>query len=1533
MKSFHKNGKVARFAGCERMDSSMKRFWTVLAVLLLTLSLTGILAAASPAQDMNDDGVVDEGDLKLLLQYLVGKNELPAGMTEADLDLNGNGEVDIYEAVLVLQYIEGVIPELPTVQAPPAGELKVPAGLSALVDGETYRFGETFGGYGSYVAVDDEGKALIAIAGTPEAITDGGTVYTNCFLLVYQIGTGTLAQTRSNAVEIIPQNLYYMVQVVGGTPAEQEEAKDILRDVIFDYDELDAEEQAYVDAILNGEAFEDEPIDMTGSTQTFRAELSEDGTVASFAFCDNGVVESSQRFAYENGYTVRSESYDSRGELTDYATYSYHQNGMPAETAYYSASGELRAALQRDLRGNTVGMLTYSDGVPVESERFEYVYDDNGKVKTISRYYGTNKDPETLRNQITWGEDGTVTTTEYYSDGGVAEEQTVYPDGRKEVKLYEGDGLLYEEAAYNENGELEYRRSYDQGELMYEERIEREIAEDGSEIAKRYVKEKDGEEYLAEEERYSPNGGYQRVEYDSRGGVVHEFCDDGNGTWWEKNYIEGVLESEGGRTAEGSEYYYYYDKDGSLLGGNRTELVYEDGLIKERLEYTVTPEHGEYLSTRVLYDEDGYEMETYRYNPDGSLESRSWREAYTEDGNTVTLFYEQYGDGDPVLLEKHIQYADGGTCVEQYEDGDIVYAQGFDAEGNYYYTQYDYWWTENGKVLHYVYSRYADGGRYEAYYFENGVLKSEASYQADGSGYYKVYTYEGVLIYHRETNADGSGVGKSFYENGSLEQETVYGADGDLISETYYDPDGNVTYSVRYENEYSPDGDLLVWRQYETAEDGREYLAQMTEYFENGSAESYYDPDGTLLERIRRETVFDEETGYTEERAYRQYGEGEEFLYSLTRYNEYYDVVYSIQMDEDGDPIYEEILDESGWGFDTKEWDYEYDEEGNKYQAACYEYYFDEGYRETYYLPDGTVVYDHYNYHDGRFMISEKDFYENGTLRYEHYEDNVTAWEKYYYEDGSMMAEAYGEEDGSGVRYIYYASGKLQEEYRQEADGSYRQVRYYESGVLQEEKCCDHKGNRIKYVVYLEDGTITEYDRNEYDYLDDGGFTIRSYRLNAAGAEWMGSECTYDESYDVLVRKQYTLDDNGNAYLYSHEYYDQDGNFIEKEYELNDAGEAVQVYESVTGADGSYASKSYYLNGALRSESKEDAEGNGYYREYTADGVLISESIYSGENGETNIEYDEEGNIIYYARWVTIFDEYGNDIGNRIYYLDENGNEYLSDVDWHEGDVHISEAYNTLGVMTQKWEAAPEYEKTWSYISDENGVWYLDEYRCFYENGSDEYERYYPDGTLRRSHFLDAEGNGKECLYYESGALWHERIFDGDVETNITYDEEGNITQHTISTHLYEETYSEVVTYTRLPDGTEYLSRLERYFDDEHWESFEYDADGDGIYEGRNTEEGYSYWYATYRTNEQGVKYLYCRSDHFVDGSYHSVYYYEIGEKSSEYFFDVDRNGYEKQYYANGALWKEYRFEWSEEVYYACYDAEGNLTESRGEAA
>ncbi|MBQ8324031.1 MAG: hypothetical protein IJX82_02660 [Clostridia bacterium] len=1479
----------------------MKRLLTILTVLLLTLSLTGLLAAASPAQDLNEDGVVDESDLKWLLAYLVGNESLPEGVTEADLDLNGNGRVDIHEAVLILRYIEGIIPELPGQDTIPTWERKVPQGVTALLEGDVYRFGETFCGYSNYVVIGEDGQALFAWMAEVMPITDDGRVYTNCFLAAYQVYVGTLAPTRGGELTFVPQKECALVQVMGGTPAEQEQAKDVLRAYMFDYDDLSPEEQAIADAILEGVVLDEDGVD---PDRTYGLVLNEDGTVASAATYDGGRLAATQVYTHVNGLTVRTEQFNGEGESEGYITYTYHENGTSDTLSSYGADGVINGSRYKDERGNIVGEKSYQNGIPEAFYRVTYDYNEEGKLVRLCRYVGTKDGTEALEREIEWYDDGDVRSAGYYPDGTLSEEQFLYADGSRESRSYDEKGQLSYESAYDAEGDLKYTRSYNEGVLVRQERVQTEVTSEGVKIRRKYLFEAGEAEYLSEVTIYHPDGSVRHEYYDPAGELTCEREDTAEG-WWEKRYEGGILREESGGDGE-SNYHRYYDEEGNFVDGYRTESVFEGDRMVERLEYAYSSE-GEYLHCRTEYNERSETVRTTYYNPDGSVEKCEWLEVYTEDGCEIRISYEQYGDTEPRIVSRDLYYENGSWRHEEYQEGDLVRLEG-EEEGRYYYAHYEYQWDECGKWLRMVYGRMDGDGYYDVSYYPNGSYEAYSFQGEDGTVERREYYPDGTLRYEEATLADGSRYNKRYYEAGKLEYESCRDARGDVLFETYYDADGNVTYGVRYEYEYSEDGDLLACRRYETDENGYEYLARVTEYTENGTIESSYDSEGNLLERTRRETVYDEATGITQEYTFKQYGGKEEFLYSLARYDEYDNVLYSIQMDTDGDPVYEETFSDDGWEADTKEWRYEYDAQGNKYLAAYYEGYCGEGNREIYYLPDGTVVYESYYYYDGRFMTHEKEFHDNGNLRREAYKDNDVEWWKEHYEDGTLYGEFYQETGCNGVEKTYY-----------------------ENGALWIEQEYDPDGYLLKYVEYDMNGSVVGHLRYEFDYFGDGSYTKRRYSLNDDGLEWMNYEDVYNAQHELVANKVYELDRDGNPYLYREGRLDENGNWTDLQYDLNDDGESVVLRESFAGADGSYSETEYYPNGVMAQKYYSDGNGNGYNRFYNENGVLTYEERWSEGEGTTYLSYDAEGNVVSYSRQLDYPDEYGNDLGFDRYELDENGNEYLAESLRNDGEVQTQRQYDPAGTLIAQRESAPGYQKTWEYANDGDGV-YLLEYRCFYEDGSNYMEQYRSNGKLEKTHSLDANGDGTECLYYESGALLYERTFNGNEELYKGYDEDGNLTEHTRTVQEYGEEFDETRIYTLLAD-VEYLSRLERYYRDGSVESYGYDADGDLIHEGKRDSEGYAYQTYTFAYDGLGEKHLHEHSKHHADGSYGAVTYYPDGSVWMEYFYDCDQNGYDKRYHENGVLQYECYTEWGVPVFTAEYDEAGNLISSQEQAA
>ena len=171
-----------------------------------------------------------------------------------------------------------------------------------------------------------------------------------------------------------------------------------------------------------------------------------------------------------------------------------------------------------------------------------------------------------------------------------------------------------------------------------------------------------------------------------------------------------------------------------------------------------------------------------------------WLERLEEDGKEIVVRYCQYGEGEPFVQEKEIACPDGSSRLERYEEGVIFYAEGYDAVGDFYFTDYEYRQGETGKVLSRVYTRYRGKGYYEACYREDGSLEYEQEDNADGSGYYKAYDTAGNPVSHRERYADGTSFLMTYYESGALREEYRFEGETEIFY-ACYDEEGNLTES------------------------------------------------------------------------------------------------------------------------------------------------------------------------------------------------------------------------------------------------------------------------------------------------------------------------------------------------------------------------------------------------------------------------------------------------------------------------------------------------------------------------------------------------------------------------------------------------------------------------------------------------------------------------------------------------------------------------------------------------------------------
>lgn len=73
---------------------------------ILTILLAASCATAYEPGDVNHDGVINDTDVQLVLQYVVGAIDSTA-LDLALADISGNGEVTAYDAALIQQVAEG----------------------------------------------------------------------------------------------------------------------------------------------------------------------------------------------------------------------------------------------------------------------------------------------------------------------------------------------------------------------------------------------------------------------------------------------------------------------------------------------------------------------------------------------------------------------------------------------------------------------------------------------------------------------------------------------------------------------------------------------------------------------------------------------------------------------------------------------------------------------------------------------------------------------------------------------------------------------------------------------------------------------------------------------------------------------------------------------------------------------------------------------------------------------------------------------------------------------------------------------------------------------------------------------------------------------------------------------------------------------------------------------------------------------------------------------------------------------------------
>lgn len=271
-------------------------------------------------------------------------------------------------------------------------------------------------------------------------------------------------------------------------------------------------------------------------------------------------------------------------------------------------------------------------------------YDENHNVIATKSYiddklnYAVTYDKDMNKSllELTYNEDGEVidrTESTYDEKGNCVERVSTYK--------YDDETIVYKRVStYDENGNVLTEKTYENGELSYEQRYT--YTADGKLAREAYIN-KEGQEESFTEKTYDDQGNVLTVKVD---GML-----SGSYETYENTYEDGKLVEV--------KVYDEWEQEGQLTGlvrydaqGNITLRVgYENGEEWSRTEYTY--ENGK-LVKEVDYDDGEVNCVTdYTYNADGKVteysrtytdgETRRSTYSYSEEGNLTGL--KRYEDG------------------------------------------------------------------------------------------------------------------------------------------------------------------------------------------------------------------------------------------------------------------------------------------------------------------------------------------------------------------------------------------------------------------------------------------------------------------------------------------------------------------------------------------------------------------------------------------------------------------------------------------------------------------------------------------------------------------------------------------------------------------------------------------------------------------------------------------------------------------------------------------------------------------------
>ncbi len=582
-----------------------------------------------------------------------------------------------------------------------------------------------------------------------------------------------------------------------------------------------------------------------------------DVTEREFVYDENGIRI--QRKSYDDGFLYRDIIYEATpdGESRKKVDTYYYSDG-DKEVMYFDENENETACTTYDANGDILEELTY-----------EYTYDKDGNIVLIKEYEDMSLTEET---------EYSYTTYKYAESATYRSKETIYYGDEKDIYLYNENHDFVSITQYDASGEVtrlsEFEYIYDDlgnclnekefvnGDLTYEYEYSCR-ADDPTYIyrSKHVYYDKDGYKYVT---FYNEQGHVKKeIYYDNDGEIDyecdHEYTFDDKGNMLsKKQYTDGTLSRE-------YEYSYKASNPSETYESKRTD--YHDDSTK-RIE---------------IYNENRETVSATEYDAQGNVTYSSTFE-YEYDDNGELLKRYEYENGRLTDINEYAYYPDDPD--ETYFNKHIIYYE----DSSHRIVVYN---TRGGIISDTYY--FADSTKHETLYDGNGNTLSDTYYDADGNISDK-YTYEytfddkGNVMLEKEykdgklysqteysyKTDDPEDVYKSqrTYYHDDLSKEVIkYDEHGATISEVVYDAQGNVEFSVTYENEYDDEGNFLNEKKYEngvltclweysyyTSSYSGTFVSKRTEYFDDGSilvtvysedneiiSETYYNKDGNVI--------------------------------------------------------------------------------------------------------------------------------------------------------------------------------------------------------------------------------------------------------------------------------------------------------------------------------------------------------------------------------------------------------------------------------------------------------------------------------------------------------------------------------------------------------------------------------------------------------------------------------------------------------------------------------------------------------------